>query len=61
MLDLGCGIGEPARYLAARLGCRVTGVDLRQASYSCWGKGLARNPALADSAALLRYADNTSK
>lgn len=25
------------------------------------GKGLARNPALADSAALLRYADYTAK
>jgi SAM-dependent methyltransferase len=28
VLDLGCGIGGPARYLAATFGCHVAGVDL---------------------------------
>lgn len=28
VLDVGCGIGGPARYYAAAFGCRVTGIDL---------------------------------
>jgi len=28
LLDIGCGVGGPARFFAERLGCRVTGIDL---------------------------------
>jgi len=31
VLDLGCGSGGPARFLAAAYGCTVTGIDLSQA------------------------------
>jgi ubiquinone/menaquinone biosynthesis C-methylase UbiE len=31
LLDIGCGLGGPARYMADRWGCRVTGIDLTEA------------------------------
>lgn len=30
IVDIGCGIGGPARYLAQRFGCRISGVDITQ-------------------------------
>lgn len=31
LLDVGSGIGGPARYFASRFGCRITGIDLTDA------------------------------
>src|SRR5689334_13261802 len=31
ILDIGCGIGGPARWIAARYGCAVTGFDITPA------------------------------
>jgi SAM-dependent methyltransferase len=28
LLDIGCGLGGPARYFAQRFGCRVSGIDI---------------------------------
>ena len=30
IIDIGCGLGGPARYMAERFGCRVSGVDITQ-------------------------------
>lgn len=47
VLDLGCGVGGPARYLATVSGCRVEGVDL-VASYCAAATELTRRVGLAD-------------
>jgi SAM-dependent methyltransferase len=30
IVDIGCGLGGPARYMAERFGCRVSGVDITE-------------------------------
>jgi len=47
VLDVGAGIGGPARTLAAACGCRVTGVDLT-AEYCATATELTRRVGLAD-------------
>jgi ubiquinone/menaquinone biosynthesis C-methylase UbiE len=47
VLDVGCGIGGPSRYLASTFGCRVTGLDLTQEFIALAGM-LAQRTRLAD-------------
>jgi ubiquinone/menaquinone biosynthesis C-methylase UbiE len=47
VLDVGCGIGGPSRYLASRFGCRVTGLDLTAGFVALAGM-LAQRTRLSD-------------
>ena len=47
LLDVGCGIGGPARYFAAEHQCRVTGVDLTE-QYVRTAENLTRLTGLGD-------------
>jgi ubiquinone/menaquinone biosynthesis C-methylase UbiE len=47
VIDIGSGIGGPARYLAATYGCRVSGVDLTE-DFVAAAVDLARRAGLAD-------------
>ncbi len=47
VLDVGCGIGGPLRYLASTFGCRVTGLDLTQ-EFIALAAMLAQRTRLAD-------------
>jgi SAM-dependent methyltransferase len=47
VLDIGCGIGGPARFFASRHGCRVLGIDLTP-DFVAAGTSLTRRVGLAD-------------
>lgn len=47
LLDIGSGIGGPARYMADSFGCRVTGIDLTP-DYVAVATSLTRRCGLAD-------------
>lgn len=46
LLDIGCGIGGPSRYVAGAYGCRITGIDLTE-DYVRTADALARRVGLA--------------
>jgi sarcosine/dimethylglycine N-methyltransferase len=65
VLDVGCGIGGPARYLARTYGCRVDGIDLTPELIET-GRVLTERSGLADRVVLqisnaldLPYSDQT--
>ena len=45
VLDIGCGLGGSARFLAAKYGCRVTGIDLNE-QFIAVGRLLTQRTAL---------------
>src|SRR4051794_17865939 len=47
VLDVGCGSGGPAVFLAREVGCRLTGVDVNEAGLRA-GDKLAREAGLQD-------------
>src|SRR5262249_27040557 len=47
VLDVGCGIGGPSRYLASNFGCQVTGLDFT-AEFIALAAMLAQRTRLAD-------------
>lgn len=55
VIDVGCGIGGPARALAHHFGCKVTGVDLTE-EFCCVGRMLTERTGL-DLDVEIRHAD----
>jgi len=53
LLDVGCGLGGPARFLAATYGCHVTGIDLSQPFIEA-ARTLTERCGLADRATFLQ-------
>lgn len=47
MIDIGSGIGEPARYFARHHGCRVTGIDFTE-EFVAVARALTRRLGMED-------------
>ena len=52
VLDIGCGLGGPSRFVASKFGCKVIGVDLTPEFISC-GRKLTEMVNLTDKVELL--------
>src|SRR5262245_12934820 len=59
VLDVGCGSGGPALFLAREIGCHVTGVDINEAGIRA-GLTLARDAGMQDKV-LFQHADVANK
>ncbi len=59
VLDVGCGSGGPALFLAREIGCRVTGLDVNEAGIQA-GQALARQAGMQERV-LFRRADVTER
>jgi cyclopropane fatty-acyl-phospholipid synthase-like methyltransferase len=53
VLDVGCGSGGPALFLAREIGCRVTGIDVNEAGIRS-GEILARQSGMAEAVVFRR-------
>ena len=65
VLDIGCGIGGPARFLSSEFGCKVSGIDLT-ADFVTTGNSLTDQVGLSDKVKLIEasalnipFADNS--
>ena len=65
VLDIGCGIGGPARFLSSEFGCKVSGIDLT-ADFVNTGNSLTDQVGLSDKVNLIEasalnipFADNS--
>ena len=58
ILDIGCAVGGPARYMAERFGCRVSGIDITPGFIEA-GEELNRLTGMADMVDL-RIGDGTT-
>ena len=65
VLDIGCGIGGPARLLSSKIGCKVSGIDLT-ADFVNTGNSLTDQVGLSDNVKLIEasalnipFADNS--